>query len=108
MSKALYSCGFAHYFHIGKKAENAFSPHGYWIFLFVCTAGATPLCGWSCISLNIKELKIVLILLTAKQKRVNSHSFFDILNVFPVSGESGIQARSPCTAKAESIRRASE
>src|SRR5215469_1425146 len=55
-----------------------------------------------------KRVKSDFILLTLFRKRVKSHSFFDILKVFPVGGESGIQARSPCTAQAESIRRASE
>jgi len=36
----------------------------------------------------------VIISLTSFHKRVNSQSFFDITNVFPVGGESGTQVRS--------------
>jgi len=46
--------------------------------------------------------------LTGRRKRVKSQSFFDIANVFPVGGESGIQARSPGTVKTESFWRAGE
>ena len=53
--------------------------------------------------IEYKRVKSRFILLTLFWKRVKSHSFFDILKVFPVGGESGIQARSPCTAQAESI-----
>ena len=45
-------------------------------------------------AIDSRGVLVAIIWLTSFPKSVDSHSFFDITNVFPVGGESGTQVRS--------------